>query len=652
MDTKSRKYILFQIFSYLLLAACLFGTINYVRLKKNNTISADESSEMLLGRILADENSLISKNWYYSTELEVINTNVFYALFFHITDSWHMVRVCATFSMYLLLLFVYFGLSRVCHFRDFFAITAAVLFIPFSIDYYDFILKGAYYFPVITTSFFTLLLAELYLQLSGKKAGVLLIFSFIFSLVTGLGGLRQLFITYIPLILASAFMLIPKIKKPNSEKWLIYSAVSLIGSGIGWVINAKVLAGIYHFDTWSTVTFSEFSSKRIGEIIDGVFISLGRTLGYTTGRLFSDSLLNNAVCGLWILITVASIWYAFRNHQKVSPEYVRLVIFTVCSYVFYIVFYSFTTMYHRPRYNIPIICLSFPLAALFMGQIKWKKAVSTVLLTALVLLTAVRGLNYYVSNWNYDRNVELRRISKVLVSEGYYNGYATFWYANNLTEFSNGKLDVWSLIDGTFDKGIKLVTDIDHTYQWLQKVCHDTEHPVGKTYLFFTAGENRNNNWKEQLEGAEIIYSSDHYVVYGFEDYYHLIDTLYPGYDFVFGEGQWLENGEDVGEHRELFAGGLSYGPYLTLWPGKYELTIRGSGLDEAEVRTSYGEERRSIYMEPIEQNGNLLKYEFELKEKRFDTEVLIQNPSDASDSIIEIDSISLMRIKGSADQL
>lgn len=73
METKKRNYVLFQILSYLILIACLLGTINYVRLKKNNTISADESSEMLLGRVLASENSLISKNWYYSTELEVGN---------------------------------------------------------------------------------------------------------------------------------------------------------------------------------------------------------------------------------------------------------------------------------------------------------------------------------------------------------------------------------------------------------------------------------------------------------------------------------------------------------------------------------------------------------------------------------------------------
>ena len=645
MKIQKIKLSLFQVFSWLLLLICLLGTFNYVRLKKYNTISADESSEMLLGKILAEENSILSKNWYYSTELEVINTNLFYSFFFHFTDSWHLVRTLSIFSMYLVLLAVYWGLSRVCGFNKFFALTAVVLFIPLSGDYYNFNLVGGYYFPVIITSFFTLAMAEFYLKLTGWKAYALLFFSFIFAVLTGLGGMRQIFFTYIPLGVTAGLMLLPVLKKPNCEKWFVFSAVSLIGSMIGWAINTKVLANFYSFDTWSAVSYSEFSTKRIGEILDGFFISFGRSLGYTTGRLFSDSLLNNAVCFCWILITVVSLWYAIRNRGKVSTEYVRLTAFTVVSYIFYIVFYSFTTMYHRPRYNVSIVCMSFPLAALFFEQVNWKKVVSTGIITGVILLTAVRGMNYYVRNWNFDPNLELRRIAKVLVTEGYYNGYATFWFSNNLTEFSNGTLDVWNVIDGTHDIGLTLVTDIDHTYKWLQKVSHDTTHPVGKTFLFFTVGEAENNNWKQQLEAANVIYSSDKYIVYGFEDYYHLIDTLYPGYDFVFGENQWVENGEDFDGQRVLYTGGLSHGPYITLWPGRYELLIEGSGLSDVKVRAAYGDESRSIYLAPLEQNDHTLSYAFELTEKVYDAEVQIKNTNEDQEFAVNIETISLSRV-------
>lgn len=647
MDTQKRNHYIFQILSYLLLAACLLLTTNYVRLKKFNTISADESSEMLLGSILASENSILSKNWYYSTELEVINTNIYYSFFFHFTDNWHLIRTLSIFSIYVTLLLVYLFFSKVCKISKFFAITAVVMLVPISNDYYHFNLMGGYYFPVIITSFLTLALAEFYLKLSGWKAPALLVFSFIFAILIGLGGMRQLFFTYIPLFVTSGLMLLPGLKKTGNGKWFVFSAVSFAGSMIGWAVNAKVLTKIYNFDTWSEVRFSEFSISRIGEILDGIFISFGRTLGYTTGKLFSDSILNNAVCGCWVLITVVSIWYAVKNRQKISAEYARLTAFTLFSYIFYVVFYSFTTMYHNPRYNISIVCLSFPLAALFLDHVNWKKTVSTGILAGLVLLTVARGMNYYAANRNYDPNVELRRIARELVSQEYYNGYATFWYANNMTEFSNGKLDVWSLIDGSHDIGISLVTDIDQTFKWLQKVSHDTTHPEGKTFLFFTAGEDKNNNWKDQLQNAEVIYSSEKYKVYGFADYEHLIDTLYPGYDFVFGESQWVENGEDVGNHRNLYNGGVSRGPHETFWPGRYEISITGRNLQETDTSVIYGDEDRHISVDSLICEDEFMKYEFELSEKIYDTEILIRNISDAADSVIEIDSLSITRITG-----
>ena len=645
MKIGKQKISLFQIISYLLLIVCLLGTINYVRLKKNNTLSSDESSEVLLGSILAEENSILSRNWHYSTELRVLSPNIIYSFFFHFTDSWHLVRVLSSACMYIILLAVYWALSRVCHFSKFFPLTAAVFFIPFSNDYYQFTLMGGQYFPVIVITLFTLVIAEFYLELTGWKAKALLLFSFLFAIIVGLGGQRQLFFTYIPLFAASAIMLLPYFKKTRGEKWFVFSAVSLAGSIIGWMINIKILAEIYSFDTWSSVSYIEFSSERFTSIVDGIITSFGRTFGYTTGKLFSDSLLNNVVCASWILMTIISVWYAFRSRQKISPEYARITAFTASSYIFFVVFYSLSSMYYNPRYNISLVCLSFPLATLFAGQVKWKKAVSTGFLAGLVLLTALRGLNYYVSKWNYDPDAELRRIAKVLVSEGYENGYATFWFANILTEFSNGTLDVWNIIDGTHDIGVTLVTDIDQTFKWLQKVSHDTTHPVGKTFLLFTAGEDNNNNWREQLKDAKVIYNSDHYKIYGFENYDHLIDTLYPGYDFVFGENQWVENGEDIGDHRVLYEGGVSRGPYQTLWPGKYEIVIEGNNLSETEVRCAYGEESRSIYIAPLEQNDELLKYEFELTEKVYDNELWIKNVSESPDSKVAINSVSIKRV-------
>ena len=642
MDNSKRNHYLFQILTFLLLIICLSGTIYYFKTKKNNTITADESSELLLGNIVASENSLISKNWYYSTELSVFNTNIIYSFFFHLSNNWHRVRVFSTVSMYFILLLAYYCMSRAYHFRKFFFLTAAVLFIPFSSDYYHYILKGAYYYPVITILIVTLAIAELYLKFSGWKSYAMLGISFILSILAGLGGARQLFYTYMPLLAASGIILILKITSSESRiRWFVFSVVSFLGNILGYAVNSKIFTRIYHFKSWNNVEFIPLDLDQIINILNGFLVSLG----YSRGNIFSTVLLKNGICMVWIFLTILSIWYALKYKQKVSHEYVRLAVFIGCAYIIYTALYVFTNIAYSSRFILPITCLSLPLFALFFLQNRWKKDISAGVFSLFVLLIAVGGLKYYISEWNHDENREIRQISKFLVDQEYSNGYATFWNSNNLTEFSNGRIEVWCLCDSIYDPmGLYRVTDIDKPYPWLQKVSHDTTHPSGKIFLLLTAKEVVENNWKENLKEEKRIYQSSDYEIFGYDDYDDLINNLYSGYDFVFGDDQWIENGKDVDGHRELYVAGKSHGPYKTFWPGNYEITVQGDNFAEAETYciSEYG---KTVYdLSLIGRDEQTMRYSLEIPEKAQNVEVIVRNLSDIPDSIVKIDSIRIRK--------
>ena len=102
---KEKRERFFQIFSFLLLFIVFIGLVFFINTRIDFLLSSDDSSEMVLGKLLSTENSILSKNWYYSTELRVLNTQLFYALFFKITNNWHTVRVLSYISMYLVILF-------------------------------------------------------------------------------------------------------------------------------------------------------------------------------------------------------------------------------------------------------------------------------------------------------------------------------------------------------------------------------------------------------------------------------------------------------------------------------------------------------------------------------------------------------------------
>lgn len=643
-NLQKKSSYLFQIFSFLFLIACFFYTVNYVRFHNVFTLDADESSELLLGNVLASENKLISDNWYYSTELEVLNTNLFFSFFFHLTDNWHQVRTLATISMYLMLLAAYYFMSRIFHFSRFFALSAAVLFVPFSESFYQIMLRGAYYYPFVTVSLFTLILAELFLKISGKKSAALLIFSFVLSVVIGLGGLRQLFFTYVPLLAASGVFLLGKEKKQKDKQWFLFSVVTFLGSLVGYVINLTVLSKFFYYETWGDVDFTLITFTHIGEILNDIFLEFG----YSTGNIFSSALIKNAACAGWIFFTILAIWYAIKKRAYVSGAYLRLAVFVGCSYLIYIVFYSATNMSHSPHYINSITCASFALIALFFEEVEWKKKVSVVIFTLLVLLTAVSGFIFYYQNRDNDKNKEIRQISNFLVSEGYLNGYSTFWYGNTLTEFSNGVIDVWVIIDENKNipgKSLTDVSDIDETYHWLQKVSHSTTHPAGKTFILFTRYGFKANNWVDNLKEEKIIYESPDFVIMGYESYEDLIDNLYPGYDVKFGEDLAMENGKDIDGHRELYYAGVSHGPYKTLWSGKYEIVINGKNLSEAELFciSQYG----AIGYEPIlvMRDDHTMHYVLEIPIKVYNFETLIRNMSDEQNSVVSLDSIRIRRI-------
>ena len=640
--SKSIRTHLFQFLSILILLVCLFGTINYVRLRINYSLSSDESSEILLGNILASENQLLTKSWYYSTEIRVLGTNFLYSLFFRLTDSWHRVRLLSLFSMYLLLLLSYFGMSRVYRFKRYFYLTAAVLFIPFSDVYYHIVLKGGHYFPVIITSVQVLAFAEYYLRLSGRKKWLFLSFNFIFSILIGLTGARQLLATYIPLA-AAAVLAFLSCKKEEYRNWLVFALTVFAGSVIGYEINAQILSGIYFYETWDQIAFTGFHSIRFDEILNG-FLS---AFGYTTGKIFSlPALLGNALCLSWLSLTVFAVWYAIKNKQCVSGRFHRLAAFVLSLYLIFILFYLFTDAFYHYRYDLPVVVFTLPLTALFLDEVKWKRTICSALLIILVSAAVVSGFLYYRSSWKIDKNEELRKITDFLVSEGYENGYSSFWRSNVVTEFSNGKIDVWDIIDDSNDQAFLRVKDIDQTYHWLQKVSHDTTHPEGKLFLLFTAGEYVNTIWNfpENNGDENIIYQSQDYVVLGYEDYTDMIDHLYPGYDFTFGENQWLENGQDVDGHRELYVGGVSFGPYQTFWPGNHDVVIRGENLQHAQAFCVSNNGTELIELLPEYQSSTELRYTFVLDKKTELLETVVRNMSDDPDPAVILDEIQIRR--------
>lgn len=169
-----------------------------------NRLDADMASEQLLANLLAQEGCVMSTNWYYSTELRVLNTQLVMAPLFRLFTSWHTVRVVGSVVLILLYLAAWFWFGRSAKLKYSGLLGAGLLVLPYGALYRQYVLEGLYYIPHIAISFVVLGCAVRILR-GGRRlapaAGMVL-----FSFAAALGGPRQLFILNIPLTVAAALL--------------------------------------------------------------------------------------------------------------------------------------------------------------------------------------------------------------------------------------------------------------------------------------------------------------------------------------------------------------------------------------------------------------------------------------------------------------
>lgn len=523
------------IFGVMLFIAVLLLLI-FIDKRIDYLLDSDTSSEVFLGQIMASNNSLITKAWYYSTELRVLGINTVYMLVFKVLTNWHWVRIWSCIIFYVLMLFSYSMYCKKINLKKYLILSSVLLMIPFSGCYFNFVLIENQYVPYIVFSFILYGLIESNTAKIRKSLSVLL---FCVSLIFSLNGIRQLIVFHLPVFLSAIIIFVKanidkeKINlketlESNTFKYLISSLISIFGAFCGYIINAKILTKIYQFQDWNNILFSKFDIQKIGLLINNLLESYG----WRTGDVFSTVLISNVSCVFFIGLTIVSIVYAIKNSKKVSEEYLHLSLFYLSAIAIFFGLYTCTNMIIAARYNLPIIVFSIPLIFLFVKEVDFRNKdimkYKNLILYILVLILCISGLCNY-NYWRYtDKTLEKRKIADVLVEKEYFSGYATFWQANVVTELSNGKIDIWSWCDsGDNGEGLKNITDINTIFEWLQKTCHKNNYPSGKIFLLFTIDEFNNFNWKNQLEKYnEIIYQSDYYIVYGFDNYDDMIDII------------------------------------------------------------------------------------------------------------------------------
>lgn len=535
--------ILFYYIELLIFLISWILLLRYINQYMTAALDSDGAAELVLSNLLARQRRILTQDWYYSTEIKFIGPQIIYSLLFRISNNWHQVRFWSVVIMHLIIIASLWFLCRSCRLTKLFPVAAAGVMLPVSSTHYYFVLEGAYYIPHIVGAFLGMALAFDYMnaESSHKVHRVTtLLFAFLLAVLSGCGGVRQIALFYFPMLVTGFFAVLLDYRSTRTlsrhSAFMDFSVVSLIsfvGGITGCLINIFNLQQRYYFESWNKLAFCAFNTNNLIILLYGFFAVFG-AVRFRTGGVELTQLL---FAFILLEMTIVSLVYGIKYRTRVRKEYYLLSIFYIFAILVLLLSAIFTNMEFASRYLETVSVFSYLIIGMFITEFfrDEKKYMVSIACFLVIILSACCLTIHNLPRENKE-NEQRIQIANRLLSEDYYYGYSTYWNANIMTELSNGAIDMHSwadtgdgvLIGLTHPMPEKManVMSIDQTDRWLQLKSHDTERPKGKVFILLTRDELKYSIWKDNLLSCPLLFSSDLFIVYGFDSYNEMASTI------------------------------------------------------------------------------------------------------------------------------
>ena len=392
-----------------------------------NLLDGDDSAEMVLANLLSREGGIISKNWYYSTEVRVLNNQIVLSLLFRFFSNWRIVRTLGTGILVSVLALSYIFMCNCVPEGERLKKWAPILLLPFSLVYYDIVLYGLYYIPHISIIFLSL---GLIVSEKEKHVWIRCVFLILLSFVAGMGGIRIPAIGIAPAF-AAAFCIYFKNKK--SKRILMNSVVACAASGAGYLVNAFILSKYYTFMSHSYLK-PTLPNLRIAK---QVIIHTIQLFGAARPAFSSRGIVGG--CGLLLFICITYMLAVIVKRRSQVSVPVRIVVLAFLgSWLITALISVFTNNGWANRYAI-MPCMGF-VPVLAEGVMLHKEKVRrymTVIITGLLLVCSIAQVHTVIKT---DKLKDVRPAYSYVLDSGMTFGYSTWEVGDVLTEISNGKI--------------------------------------------------------------------------------------------------------------------------------------------------------------------------------------------------------------------
>lgn len=514
---------------WLVLAYCI--TLGVLIVRGEGYIDSDMGGEMILADLLNQERDLfLSKNWGYSTEIRVFYLQLIYRITLLIfPHNWFAARMLGQAVWLLLLVLCMLYAGHTLGLRGCGVWAAAALICPFGSDHLLFSLLGGFYIPHMILMLLSFALAIQFVHSSEKKTAFCLVPLLLLALVSfinGLGSLKGLMVIYLPMLMAAVLALAFSIHSgPVSVhraefRFLIGAVVSAASAAFGYLVNSVFLSAHYDFVNQNSLTWGKLDFNAFLDSLAG-FLSL---LGFPHGNVMSIYGILGAFFFVIVAAVLFSIAFLLRNYRSLSFSIQLLLVTFLCSVLVQASIFSFTenilngVVSYWWLTTIPMVFLLLQAAwQHFSFRLPAGRLLCAAAFMLCMVFVSIASTHTYFTSDSYRVVPEMKPAEEWLLENGYREGYALFWKANVLTEWSSGQLDM-RVVDGYH-------LDVTEPHSWLEKHSHQTP-PKGKVFLLVTAPELWGAHKESIRSDYNVYWDENDYLIMAFDSYDEMVTAL------------------------------------------------------------------------------------------------------------------------------
>lgn len=518
-------------------------------------LDSDASSELVLAKQLFESGKIISADWFYSTELRVLNAQLIYSTMFRFFSDWHLIRFFSALTLQAVYILSYgFMLHQGGFKKSDFYISASLLLLPVSVAYGRIILYHCHYIVHVCLSFFLMGLllgfardTALSVVQSCIRIGIILIASFI----GGLGGIRHLMIIHTPMLLLILLIcLLEDLQNGDSSKAALFSrqkitlfsvaALAFVAAYLGYKINTDVFPDYYIFRSYSETNLASPAFPLFSDILYGFLHQFGFRNEIPMLSLVGILSLGGILSAVFCLYLSARIIRSFQAGKDIRKTMVYLFFFcflVVMTTVFLITKDLYG--YYYPLYYV--ICLPWATPLLLsipnffsrdVHPFNFKRIFSWIAVLFLfangfaniAFFNGVEAFDQRYEGLTFQEKNKVEQLTPVvdyLLENGYDYGYGTYWESNITAELTDGKIPMFNIFMVTEESGTPYVS----YFNWLTSVWQ-REAPKEKPFLIISTDKQALFEQTINYAYCSCVYSDDFHLVYDIDNLEEFSKTL------------------------------------------------------------------------------------------------------------------------------